>query len=72
MKSSLTVPLSLAFVSCCDLIEIESEIAEVKAFAEGSVLWIGFSISPSSEAASTAAASRAMLRVAETLSSGAK
>src|ERR1700744_1717175 len=55
-----------AFVFGCDLIKIESEIAEVKATRRGSVLWIGFSTSRSSEGELTAAASRAMRRAVET------
>jgi hypothetical protein len=49
----------------CDLIKIESEIAEVKATRRGSVLWIGFSTSRLSEGVSMAAASRAMRRAVE-------
>jgi hypothetical protein len=55
-----------AFDFACDLIKIESEIAEVKATRRGSVLWIGFSTSRSSEGVSMAAASRAMRPVVET------
>ncbi len=57
LPSQLHFPVAFAFG--CDLIQTESKIAKVNGRTPGKRLWIGFSTSRSSGAASTAAASRA-------------
>ncbi|WP_461349796.1 hypothetical protein [Bradyrhizobium sp. USDA 4451] len=66
-KSPVQVPrFRFAFVFGCDLLQFESKTVKAKTVAGGSVLWIEFTTSPSSEAALMAAASRAMRRAGVT------
>ncbi|WGR96314.1 hypothetical protein MTX26_29640 [Bradyrhizobium sp. ISRA443] len=67
-KSPAKVPhFQFAFVFACDLIQSESKTVKAKTVSGGSVRWIEFTTSPSSEAALMAAASRAMRRAGATL-----